>query len=125
MFVMDDLEAAYEASGKVKNIVAWLYENGRELMGGGILGGGLCSLLYGIGGKICAGLVSSVGAVIFGLFLFGWTINDVLSYSKLRAKELYFDAAELHRQRKEQSRIELENRRLAREEQEAQMRERR
>lgn len=120
MFVMDDLEAAYEASGKVKNIVAWLYDNGKELTGGGILGGGLCSLLYGIGGKICAGLVSSVGAVIFGLFLFGWTINDVLSYSKLRAKELYYDAAELHRQRKEQSRMELESRKLAREEQEAQ-----
>lgn len=119
MFVMEDFNAEYEASGKVKNFVAWLYENGRELKCGGVLGGGLCTLLYGIGGKICAGLVSSVGAVMFGLFLFGWTINDVLSYSKLRAKELYYDAAELHRQRKEQNRIDLENRRIAREELEA------
>ena len=117
MFFMDGLSAAFEAiaEGERPNAIAWLFENGKNLKSGGILGGGICQILYAIGGKICVGLVTSVGVVIFGLFLFGWTINDFFQYSKLRAKELYYDAADYRRQRREQAELEAQRREAERE----------
>lgn len=91
------------------SVVSLLYEHGATLDGGGVLGGGICMLLFAIGGKICVGFVSVVAVVVFGLFLFGWTINDALSYSGMRAKELYYDAAEMRRQRKEKAHIDTKN----------------